>query len=98
MALQNAWNNAEKGGDAGALGMILDDGMVYIDEDGSLLTKVQFLEHVKLTGPQLQSPVTETISVPVHGETALVAGTYRVSGMSRVNRSNASDGSSIPGC
>ena len=50
MALENIWNNAEKGGDAAALNLILDDAMVYIDEDGSLLTKTQFLEQVKQTG------------------------------------------------
>jgi ketosteroid isomerase-like protein len=83
MALENIWNNAEKGGDAAALSLILDDAMVYIDEDGSLLTKVQFLEQVKQTGPQLQSLVTDAMSVHVYGETALVAGRYRVTGVVR---------------
>jgi ketosteroid isomerase-like protein len=83
MALENIWNNAEKAGDAAALNLMLDDAMVYIDEDGSLLTKMQFLEQVKQTGPQLQSLVTDAMSVNVYGETALVAGTYRVTGVAR---------------
>ena len=83
MALENIWNNAERGGDAAALNLILDDAMVYIDEDGSLLTKTQFLEHVKQTGPQLQTLVTDTMSVHVYGAMALVAGTYRVTGVAR---------------
>jgi ketosteroid isomerase-like protein len=81
MALENVWNNAEKAGDAAALGLILDDAMVYVDEDGSLLTKEQFLEHMKQTGPQLQTLVTDAMSVHVYRETALVSGTYRVTGV-----------------
>ncbi len=83
LALENVWNNAEKAGNAAALGLILDDAMVYIDEDGSLLTKAQFLEHAKQAGPELLTLVTDAMSVYVYGETALVAGTYRVSGTSR---------------
>jgi len=83
MALENIWNYAEKAGNAAALSLILDDAMVYIDEDGSLLTKAQFLEHVKETSPQLQTLVTEAISAHVYGDTALVASTYRVSGVAR---------------
>jgi len=57
--------------------------MVYIDEDGSLLTKAQFLEHAKQAGPELLTLVTDAMSVYVYGETALVAGTYRVGGTAR---------------
>lgn len=83
MALENVWNNAEKARDTAALDLILDNEMVYIDEDGSVLTKVQFLEHAKQTGPQLQTLVTSGVNVHVYGQTALASGTYRVSGVTR---------------
>ena len=83
MALENVWNNAEKARDIAALDLILDDEMVYIDEEGSLLTKIQFLEHTKQGGPQLQTLVTSAVSVRVYGQTALASGTYRVSGVAR---------------
>jgi ketosteroid isomerase-like protein len=83
MALENVWNNAEKARDTAALDLILDNEMVYIDEDGSLLTKAQFLEHTKQSGPQLQTLATSAVSVHVYGQTALASGTYRVSGVAR---------------
>lgn len=83
LALENAWNNAEKAGNAVALSLILDDAMVYIDEDGSLLTRSQFLEHARQSAPRLLTLVTDAMSVHVYGQTALVAGTYRVTGVIR---------------
>lgn len=83
LALENVWNNAEKAGDVGALSLILDGTLVYVDEDGSELTKTQFLEHVKEAGPQVQALATDGISVHVYGGIALVAGTYRVSGVAK---------------
>lgn len=72
LALENMWNNAEKAGNAAALSLIFDDAMVYIDADGSLLSKAQFLERTKTGGSQLQTLVTDGISVHVYGESAIV--------------------------
>jgi hypothetical protein len=83
LALESIWNQAEEKGDARALDLIFDASMVYIDEDGSLLTKSQFLARVKVVGPQLQSLVTHTISVHVYGDTAVIAGTYHAKGMEK---------------
>lgn len=83
MALENVWNNAEKARDIAALDLILDNEMVYIDEDGSILTKGQFLERAKQAGPELQTLVTSAVNVQVYGQTALASGTYRVSGVAR---------------
>jgi ketosteroid isomerase-like protein len=82
-ALESAWNMAEEKGDARAMNMIFDDSLIYVDEDGSLLTKTQFLDRVKARGPQVQSLVTKTIGVHVYGDTAVIAGTYRVKGVER---------------
>ena len=55
--------------------------MIYVDEDGSLLTKAQFLAHAKKSGANLQLLVTPTMSVHVYGGTAVVAGSYRAKGV-----------------
>src|ERR1700722_1280755 len=83
LALESAWNMAEEKADVRALDLIFDGSMIYIDEDGSLLTKAQFLSRVKLAGPQLQSLVTQTIAVRVYGEAAMVVGSYQAKGVER---------------
>jgi hypothetical protein len=81
LALESIWNMAEEKGDVRALDMIFDESMMYIDEDGSLLNKAQFLAHVKASGPAVQSITTQTIGVHAYGEAVVVAGTYRVKGL-----------------
>src|SRR5258708_342824 len=83
LALESVWNQAEEKGDIRALDLLFDDALVYIDEDGSSLTKVQFLFRAKGKGARLQSLVTQTTSVQVYGETALVLGSYRATGVER---------------
>jgi ketosteroid isomerase-like protein len=83
LALENVWNQAEEKGDARALDLIFDDAMIYVDEDGSVLTKTQFLAHAKGSAGQMQSLTTLTLSVHVYGDTAVVAGSYRVKGMEK---------------
>jgi ketosteroid isomerase-like protein len=83
LALENIWNNAEKAGDTKALSLILDEAMVYIDEEGALLTKAQFLEQVKREGEHVQALTTEGVGVSVFADTAVVSGTYWVSGEDR---------------
>jgi uncharacterized protein (TIGR02246 family) len=77
LALESVWNQAERKGDIRALAMIFDESMVYIDEDGSLLTRMQFLVHTRGANETLQSLITETTSVHVYGDTAVVVGSYR---------------------
>jgi len=74
LALEHAWNQAEALNDLKALDSIFDNRLVYIDSDGSLMTKAEFLSHVKST--HLQQVVTESMTVQVFGDTAIVTGTY----------------------
>jgi hypothetical protein len=77
--LETIWNKAEEKGDVRALDLIFDNSMIYIDEEGALLTKTQFLNRVaKDTGSDAEWLVTPEMSVNVYGETAVVAGSYRV--------------------
>jgi len=74
LALEHAWNQAEAFKDLKALDSIFDNAMVYVDEDGSLLTKAEFLTRVK--SAHLQKVVTQSMSVALFGDTAVVTGTY----------------------
>jgi len=74
LALEHAWNQAEAFKDLKALDSILDNGMVYVEDDGSLLTKAEFLARVKSS--HLQKVTTQSMSVVVFGDTAVATGTY----------------------
>jgi hypothetical protein len=47
LALENAWNRAEETKDSKALETLLDSTLVYIDYDGTLMDKAQFIASVK---------------------------------------------------
>jgi hypothetical protein len=82
LALESAWNIAEEKSDVRALDLIFDNSMIYIDEDGTLLSKAQFLARIRNTRTQMQSLVTQTIAVRIYGgATAVVVGSYRARGM-----------------
>lgn len=80
-ALENVWNQAESKGDVKALSMILDDYLIYVDEDGQLLTKGDFLTKAKADSTHVQSLTTQAMSAQIYGDTALATGTYRVEEM-----------------
>ncbi len=80
-ALETVWDRAEEKGDVGALDLIFDNTMIYVDEDGALLTKKQFLNRVvKESGTDVQWLSTSIVSVKVYGDTAVVVGNYTVKG------------------
>jgi hypothetical protein len=47
LTLENAWNQAEKHKDGKALETLLHPDLVYVDYDGSMMTKVEFIASVK---------------------------------------------------
>jgi len=83
MALENAWDQALGREDVNALSAIFDNGIVYIDYDGSLLTKAEYLLRVKQNDIHLQQVVTEEMDVQLFGTTAIVVGTYRIRGVEK---------------
>jgi len=58
-----------------ALAQIFDDAFVYVDADGLLMTKANFLERMKKV--QVQHVVTESMTAQMFGPTGIVTGTYR---------------------
>ncbi len=84
VALEQLWNQAYKSGDSKALDAILDDGIVLVNDDGSIQNKAEFLATVKpgppQAGAQQQQVAPEAFSVHVHGDVAIATGVMKVKG------------------
>lgn len=81
LALENAWNQAEEHKDIKALESLLDPTLVYVDYDGSVMDKAQFIASIK--APQLhpEQIVNESMTAHVYGDNAVVTGVYRERGV-----------------
>lgn len=84
-ALEGAWNQAYKSGDARALDALLDNAIILVNDDGSTMTKTEFLASVKSAKPQAgsqeQQVAPESMSVHVFGNTAIATGIFRAKGL-----------------
>jgi ketosteroid isomerase-like protein len=77
LALENLWNRAEQSKDISALSHIFAPTMVYVDYDGSLKTRDQFLNYVKNDTSSPDQLVSEEVTVHSYGNFAVVTGTFR---------------------
>lgn len=75
-ALEHEWAEAQSHNDNGALDLIFDNALVYI-EYGRLVTKGDYLLRVKSARPSLQLIVMEALMVRPFGRTVIVIGSYR---------------------
>jgi hypothetical protein len=83
LALENAWNLAEEHKDAQALEGLLADSLVYIDYDGTLMDKAQFMASVKAPALHPEQIVNETVTAHIYGTSAVVTGIYREKGVNK---------------
>src|SRR5271170_7909749 len=85
MALEQLWNQAYKSADTKALDSLLDNGIVLVNDDGSVQSKTEFLKSVKesvaVPSSQQQQVAPESLSVHVFGTTAIATGVMRVKGV-----------------
>jgi len=81
LALENAWNHAEQTKDIAALDQLLAPQLVYIDYDGSISTKQQFLASVKAEGLSPEQIINEQQNVHLFGDCAIVTGIYHEKGV-----------------
>jgi len=70
-----------KNKDAKALDALLDNSLTYIDYDGTLKTKSDFLADVKASGHNREQQTVESTVARVYGDTAVVTGIYQVKGI-----------------
>lgn len=81
MAMEKAWNQAFKFRDTKAIDALLDDSVVLVNDDGSLLSKAKFLAIVKASKSSDDEQVSpESISVHVMGGVAVATGVFRAKG------------------
>jgi hypothetical protein len=80
MTLETLWNEAEVHRDIKALDQLLADKFIYVDIDGSLKNKVEFLDSVKNPPEHLASVANETMAAQVYEGTVVVSGIYREKG------------------
>src|ERR1700693_3341993 len=80
LALETAWNRAEEQKDAEALDGLLDNTLLYIDYDGTVMNKAQFLASVKAPSLHPEQIVNEFMTAQMYGSTAIVSGVYREEG------------------
>lgn len=81
LALENAWNQAEEHKDVKALEALLDSTLVYIDYDGSIMDKAQFIASVKAPALHPEQIVNESMTAHVYDDSAVVTGVYREKGV-----------------
>jgi len=81
LALENAWNLAEEHKDVKGLEMLLHPELVYIDYDGSIMTKDQFIASISAPALHPEQIVNESMNAHVFGDSAIVTGIYREKGV-----------------
>jgi ketosteroid isomerase-like protein len=80
LALENAWNQAEEHKDVNALDSLLDATLIYVDYDGSMMDKAQFMASIKLPSLHPEQIVNESMTAHLYGDSAVVTGIYREKG------------------
>jgi len=80
IALEKAWNQAYKLGDTKALGGLLDDAIVLVEDDGTIKTKAAFLASVNSTSANEEQVAPESLTVHVFGQTAIAVGVFAAKG------------------
>lgn len=81
IALENAWDQAVEQRDSQALEMILAPELVYVEYDGALLGKAQYLAAIRSPMVRPARVASDSMTVHIYGDIALVTGVYRESGM-----------------
>lgn len=81
LTLENAWNQAVQQKDAEALKMLLGQDLIYVDYDGTLMSKAEYLVSVQSLSPHPTHIVNEGMTVHLYGNVAVVRGVCRETGM-----------------
>jgi ketosteroid isomerase-like protein len=80
LALETLWNQAEVAKDASALDHLLADDFIYVDIDGSLQNKAQFLDSIQHPPEQIEIIGNDTLKTHEYRDTVIVSGTYHEKG------------------
>jgi hypothetical protein len=83
LALESAWNHAEVSKDAAALNQLLGDSFSYVDYDGTLMNKKEFLDSTLHNSVEQEQINNDGMAVRVYGNAAVVTGVYRDKGIDK---------------
>jgi ketosteroid isomerase-like protein len=81
LSLENAWNQAVQQKDAHALEMLLAPDLVYVEYDGTLMNKAEYLASVRSPSLHPVRIVNESTNVRLYGAVAVVNGVCRENGV-----------------
>ena len=81
IALESAWNHAEQSKDAAALKQLIGDSFSYVDYDGTLMNKKEFLASILSDNVQGEQINNDGMTVHIYGSAAVVNGIYRDRGV-----------------
>lgn len=81
--LERSWNQAEMGRDAGAIAPLFDDTLVYVDYDGSLRNRAEYLRSVANPSSSPEHIYDEGMKVHVYSNAGVVSGVYRETGVTK---------------
>ena len=80
LALETLWNQAEVAKDAAALDHLLAEDFSFVDIDGSVQNKLEFLDSIKHPVEHIETIGNDSINARVYGDTVIVNGTYHEKG------------------
>jgi ketosteroid isomerase-like protein len=80
LTLELAWNHAVQGKDVKALAMLIAPEMVYVEIDGTLMNRAEYLASVASRSVHAEQISCESMTVHVYGPVAIVSGIYRETG------------------
>lgn len=81
LALESMWNQGVQQKDVKAVEALLDQDLIYIDYDGTVMNKAQYLASMSLPTVHSEHVVSDSMQAQLYGKSAVVMGVYRESGM-----------------
>jgi len=81
LTLENAWSQALQQKDAGALELLLAPDVIYVEYDGTIMGKAEYLASVQEPTLHPERIVNESVKVHIYGGVAVVSGVCRESGV-----------------
>ena len=81
--LERAWNQAEANQQVKEVSNLVDDTLVYVDYDGSIMNKAEYMKWVAAPEQKADHLFDEGMTVHVYANAAVVNGIYRESGTNK---------------
>ncbi len=81
LTLENAWNQSVQQKDPAALRMLLAPDLIYVDYDGTLMNKAEYLASVQSLALHPVRIVNESMNLHFYGKVAVVTGVCRENGV-----------------